>query len=217
MSVLERVQRRWAEKGVIAQNMNREALLGSIDRADGLNLSIDAENVICRFQYRVVALPEVPGKAPTAMMASVPPLSQALPVLRDELASLVVESSREHFKRLGILVDARLSEDELPPGVEALLSRVRSLARPLGVTCARADVTVVSVTKQDLVAGTRDLCHQKIVVDEGRPRDVRLLLDYQRYWTKVQMRAGRSFIDVVAAVERDALAFFEQIGAGELE
>ncbi len=78
-------------------------------------------------------------------------------------------------------------------------------------------VTVVSVTKQDLLAGTRDLCHQKIVVDEGRPGDVRVLLDYQRYWTKVQMRAGRAFTDTVSSVERDALAFFEQIGAGELE
>jgi hypothetical protein len=127
------------------------------------------------------------------------------------LLELVLRATTRSLVRIGIVSTCRIDGASPPPGLTRFIDH---LQQPWGKKLPMCDVHLLSILEEK--GGVRDQCHHSLEFAEERENDVRLTLDWQRFFSvPVAMRSAR-VRDELQKCAAEALRYFEQFGKGEL-
>lgn len=179
-----------------------------IERPTGVSYDVDQHNIVVAFHYPVSVVQD--GRTPAFVkVGERQPFTELASDLLEttaEFCGALVKKARK-LQRIGIVVNVRLPPDALPPGVEQFL---KHLGRPWGKTPQGVIARITAGLDDD------DLCHHQIQWNEEG--DVmQLTLDWQRYFRPTREADAKTTQKLTAEAAKDALAYFDRFGEGDLD
>jgi hypothetical protein len=185
----------------------------------GFKGQVTAHDLVLSFSYKG-EVKETPG--------AVPQLHYPVPVERfttllsevetqfAAAARALLGSDRRPVVRIGIVAQTRLERQGLPPGAQRFLGH---LSRPweAGLQECEAQLSAVLGRSEGIV----QRCHHRLGFSDappvGAPTGVVVLnLDWQQVFEPMRPMTADEIVRSVETCRRDALAYFERFGRGEL-
>lgn len=183
----------------------------------GFQYRFDHENLVAQFSYRA-EMKDTPGGAPIVHLpGGVRPYSDLIAEMLVEVGGLILllqqAGIRQRVRRIGIVADVRLNGTALPPGVERYVAH---LTRPWGGRLQKCQTDLLATVAE--APAHVDRCHHRYDATVDRGDDVRLTLDWQRFYGEsVSLPHGKEKLaSYLAEAAKDASNYFSRFAEGDL-
>jgi hypothetical protein len=181
---------------------------------DGYQYTLGPELLAVEFQHRLRLQPRSAGPPVAEMLSKPQPYTTLLPRIAErlvELVRLVTTGKHRQLQRVGVISTTVVSQDEAPPGISRFLKHV---GKPWGTQLEFFNIGIT--TKLPKVKGTVnfDRCHHGVAKQEHGDGLTTIRLDWQRYLEAEKNLSMTSLPELLKGAQRDALAYFEDIGQG---
>lgn len=216
-AALEKLGPTWRkEKEQVSVQANGPTTLRVV-RDSGLYFDLTPDNIVSGFTYRL-AVKDRPGRLPElvnafdAIQTYTQTLDEVAGALTELLGAIAMPTGRS-VHRIGCLADCRMAEDAAPPGVTGFVNHLDS-AWPGKVKAIESNLLVeLSASDQ-----SRDQCHHTLSKNAyDKPNDLRLRLDWQRYWVSPKTMGSAELKAAVDEVKKMAVEYFSAFGEGRQE
>ena len=167
---------------------------------------------MCKFGYKL-KLSNV-GPFPSLEPPDLQPYTELLAMVADTFTALAsaLGPLGSRMERIGILADCNVTLDELPPGANGFVERLKGVPRGGRMSAATAALTSVLDERDDCL----DRCHYTLEAQTLADPRVRLKLDWQRVWSPPRTLTPSDLAQSVRDSVDAALQHFEAFGADEL-
>lgn len=210
---------RWDDAGVVRNvTADAEKASVSVQRTDGLLLSLSTENLTCQFVYEnsienhgdltAPVVKELRALSPYAEL-----IGEVKALVHEVLPELMQSKGgvRRRPHRVGVVADGVVKGDMLPPGFEAYLCH---LGQPWGQDDVevRGDI-IATLRKSDQ---GREVCHHLLKRSRNKDEMIAFKLDWQWYFSEPQNLQAKALGAVVDECTDKALEYFGKFGTGDL-
>jgi hypothetical protein len=183
-----------------------------INTDDGFAYGVDPVTVFVDFHHSLKAKP-VSGGPPVLEMLSHPlPFTQLLPEVSkrlEEIIWLLPTAKSRRLSRAGIVANAQVDNDAVPPGIRRLITY---LGRPWK---GLLDSFSFQITGQIGESSSySDRCIHTVIRPEDEEQLMTVTFDWQRVYKSERAIAPASLTTLLNEAQRDALAYFEQLAEG---
>ncbi len=147
-------------------------------------IKFDHKNVISQFTIPM-EVQDRAGKLPELTFDGLEPFSkkldEVLTYLTDAVGAVQSIGNQRKLVRVGLVAQCRLDGESLPPGIERFVNHTAS---PWGRPLQKLNADLLAVLGEDDDGRVVSRCHHHLdlTVDRLDGRDVRLKLDWQRFW-----------------------------------
>jgi hypothetical protein len=184
------------------------------EKKSGFFFEISPKNIYFHFAYRISERPQ-PAKLPIYDMPTISNYSELLEKVckhMDNLLEILKDLKGINYDRVGIVADANLNKESLPPGISLW---IETLSKPWNGQLIKTETTLLSkLAEKDAY---NDQCHHYISFDDSDPEQgYRLKLDWQRMFKEPNLLEYKKSLDTVASCKEEALNYFEKFGEGDL-
>ncbi len=186
----------------------------SYSTEDGYQTFVEPTKIIVSFAHRLKARPTSAGPPVAELISRAAPYTQLLDtVLRQLIATtlLLPGPAQRGVRRIGIVSQSAVAEDELPPGV---LKFIDHIARPWRMAPHAFGFNIT--TNLATTRAWQDRCIHTLTKTEGADNLVNLSFDWQRTFdgTGVNTRSQNGLEDIVRSAQQAALTYFEELAEG---
>lgn len=181
---------------------------------NGYTCAIDHQHIVVSFAYPEQRKQE-PGSLPGLEYSPIRTYQELLDQVLEHLAAVLsaaLPGGPRGLLRIGLVADCHLAEDTAPPGLTRLIQHIGS---PWDGNLLATKAHIVAVVEES--EKHVDRCHHRIDVDRlERQNDLRLALDWQRFYSEAERLDADEMAGRVAAVTPLALEYFDRFAAGDL-
>ena len=184
------------------------------EKNSGLAFDISPKNIVFQSPYQILEKPQ-PGSFP---ILDIPPLSNYSERLEkiigyiEKLLEIIRNIKGFTYDRIGIVADAELNRESLPPGI---IEWIKNLGKPWDGQLIKAQTILSGKLSEE--EKYFDQCHHHINFDDTIPEQgYRLKLDWQRVFKETISLEYKVTSNAIASCKNEALNYFEKFGEGEL-
>lgn len=195
----------------------------SIDRLDnfatafstdeGFQYSAEPSKVVVAFVHKLRIQPVSGGLPESQLLSDTRPYSQLLPDVCRRLADVtrhvLSRSQSRHITRVGIVSTTMVGDEDLPPGIERLISYMK---RPWNGRVDTFSLQIVSELDEN--DDWSDRCVHNIVRPEDKSQLMTVSLDWQRIFKTPRSNAQTSLVTLLADAQKCSSAYFESLAEG---
>ena len=185
-----------------------------IEKKFGLFFDISPNNIYFHSAYQILEKLQ-PGSLPVYDIPSVSNYSELLEKIFgyiEKLLEIIQSIEGFTYDRIGIIADANLNKESLPPGV---IEWIKNLGKPWDGQLMRTET--ILLCKLSEKENYFDQCHHHIKFDDTIPEQgYRLKFDWQRMFKEPISLEYKKTSDAIVSCKEEALNYFEKFGEGEL-
>lgn len=193
----------------------QDAFSLEVNCEDGFQYGINAAQISVGFGHRL-KVRQVSGGPPTVdMLSQLKPFTVLLPETCTKIlraTSHVVDLKTRALQRIGIVSTTTVSDEELPPGIERLISYA---GRPWKEGLKYFDLQLVSTLAE--TSGYFDRCTHHITKSENSEEElITVRFDWQRKYTEARHVTQESLRAELEACQTASLKYFEELAIGDM-
>jgi len=113
--------------------------------------------------------------------------------------------------RIGVVSTTIVTEDEMPPGIRRFLGHV---SKPWDASLDHFHIELTTKLPKVKQTALFDRCTHVLTKPEDTEQLITIRLDWQRFFPEGRALNMSALPELVAQAEKDALAYFEDVGEG---